>query len=135
VHDRKRDAVRFRADFRCEYCHLPESYSPLPFEIEHILPKQHGGTETMSNLALSCQHCNRHKGPNLVGVDPFSPKRKLVRLFDPRKHKWSYHFEWRGPRLESNTAIGRVTIRVLFINSPIRLQLRDALRNEGVTFD
>jgi hypothetical protein len=39
----------------------------LAFHVEHIIPQQHGGITSEENLALSCPHCNMHKGPNLTG--------------------------------------------------------------------
>jgi hypothetical protein len=44
--------------------------------------------------------------------------------------KWSEHFEWTGPVLGGRTAIGRVTIRVLAINDPDFLTMREALIEE-----
>ena len=56
---------------RCEYCRLPQSALPLArFHIEHVIARQHRGGDSPGNLALSCHHCNLHKGPNLSGVDP-----------------------------------------------------------------
>ena len=69
MHERIEDLVRQRANATCEYCRLPAGVHPAPFEIEHILPKQHGGSTVLGNLANSCLHCNRHKGPNLSGLD------------------------------------------------------------------
>jgi 5-methylcytosine-specific restriction endonuclease McrA len=54
----------------CEYCQMPQEYDVLPFEIEHVIAKQHGGQSRSANLALACFACNRHKGPNLAGIDP-----------------------------------------------------------------
>jgi hypothetical protein len=45
-------AVRERAANRCEYCSLPESSFPLPFQIDHILAEKHGGGTTEANVAL-----------------------------------------------------------------------------------
>lgn len=90
------DQVRERAGGRCEYCRLSDALHPGPFEIEHIIPKQHGGPTTARNLAYSCLHCNRHKGPNLAGIDRFQSRRSLVRLFHPRRHKWERHFRGTG---------------------------------------
>jgi len=78
-----------------------------------------------------CSFCNRHKGPNLAGIDRASSRTKLVRLFNPRRHKWKYHFRWAGPRLVGKTPIGRVTVAVLAMNDPIRVALRQQLMNEG----
>ena len=65
-----RDLVRRRAANRCEYCLLPQEYSDLTHHIEHIVAKQHGGTDEVENLALACHRCNLRKGPNLTGIDP-----------------------------------------------------------------
>jgi hypothetical protein len=100
-----------------------------PFQIEHIIARQHGGTDAASNLALACHHCNLHKGPNLTGIDPDT--RKIVRLFNPRRHKWSRHFTWDGPRLVGRTAIGRATVVVLAMNDAESIQLREALMEDG----
>jgi len=42
--------VRERAGRRCEYCHLrEEDAGTLAFQIEHIIAKQHGGTDDPSD--------------------------------------------------------------------------------------
>ena len=84
--------VRRRAAGRCEYCHLPQAATWLPFEIDHIIARKHGGRTIGSNLALSCWYCNSFKGSDIAGLDPQS--RKLTRLFHPRRHKWAWHFRW-----------------------------------------
>src|SRR5215204_7585517 len=106
-----RHRVHGRARGRCEYCHLPELLAYLPFEIEHVIAKQHGGKTIPRNLALACSACNKYKGPNLAGIDPRT--RKKVWLFNPRRQTWDRHFRWRGPVLMGRTAIGRATVRVL----------------------
>lgn len=121
-----RETVRQRAGRRCEYCRLHEHDDPLfPFHIEHIIARQHRGTDSLSNLALSCEQDNLHKGPNLAGIDPIT--KRLTRLFNPRRHKWSRHFRWEGPILVGRTAIGRTTVAVLGMNLPHRVGLRAAL--------
>lgn len=94
------EAVRRRARGRCEYC-FPENFAEVPFQIEHIIARQHGGKTESENLALACAFCNRHKGPNISGVDPGSSE--VVRLFDPRRQLWSEHFEWNGAVLVGRT--------------------------------
>lgn len=125
-------AVRLRAGFRCEYCLLPESLHPGPFEVEHVIAVQHGGGDALGNLAYACLHCNRHKGPNIAGLDRRTSRTRPVRLFHPRRHSWPYHFRWDGPRVVGRTPIGRVTVAVLFMNDPVRLGLRQQLISEGV---
>lgn len=131
MNDALADAVRRRAGHACEYCHLPASDHPAPFEVEHVIARQHGGTTTLGNLAFACLHCNRHKGPNLSGIDAATSKTKLVRLFHPRRHKWRHHFRWDGIHLVGRTPIGRVTVHVLAVNHPIRVVLRQTLLDEG----
>jgi 5-methylcytosine-specific restriction endonuclease McrA len=44
--------------------------SELSHHIEHIIAKQHGGSDDSENLALACHRCNVRGGPNLTGIDP-----------------------------------------------------------------
>jgi HNH endonuclease len=120
-----RDIVRRRAENRCEYCLLPQEYSRLTYHIEHIVAIQHGGSGTTDNLALACQRCNRHKGPNLSGIDPVGGE--VVPLFHPRRDRWSEHFLFRGALIEGITPIGRATERVLAMNGARRVDLRSKL--------
>lgn len=69
--------------------------------------------------------CNRFKGPNLSGIDPKTGH--LTKPFHLRRHRWSYHFRGEGALLRGRTAIGRTTVRVLKINSPLRVTLREEL--------
>jgi hypothetical protein len=130
VDDSLGEFVRRRAKRRCEYCQLAQDVSSVPFEIDHIIAKQHGGRTSKQNLALACWYCNSSKGPNIAGFDPVT--KKLVRLFNPRRHQWSYHFRWDGPYLTGKTAIGRVTQTVLAINDPMAVALRASLIEEGL---
>ena len=122
--------VRERAGNRCEYCQLPAAFYSAPFQVDHIIARQHGGKTELDNLALACIHCNRFKGPNVAGLDP--DKNEVVRLFNPRSDRWGEHFEWNGPELKPRTAIGRVTIAVLAINDREFIDVRRALQDEGV---
>src|SRR5207247_6649897 len=108
--------VRERARNVCEYCRMPQEFERAPFQLEHIIAEQHGGRTAFSNLALACLRCNKHKGPNIAGIDPLTGN--LVPLFHPRRQKWSRHFRWRGPYLVGRSQIGRATIMVLAINHP-----------------
>jgi hypothetical protein len=121
--------VRRRAGHRCEYCQMPQSRDPIPFEVDHIIAENHDGKTISSNLCLCCFACNRHKGPNIAGIDPKS--RKIVPLFNPRRHKWLRHFRWDGPLLVGLTPAGRATVRVLKINLDHRVGFRQELIEEG----
>src|SRR6266481_293943 len=120
-----RARVRERAGNRCEYCHLHQDDSPLAtLHVEHTIPRVHGGTDDLENLALACIDCNLHKGTNLTGIDPET--KEITVLFHPRKEQWAYHFEWNGIHLVGRTAIGRTTVRVLNVNSEDQLSLRSS---------
>ena len=57
-----RDAVRRRAGQACEYCQRRQIDSPLiPLQIEHIVPRKHGGVDSFENLALAVRNaiCTR----------------------------------------------------------------------------
>src|SRR5688572_1279855 len=126
------ERVRRRTNEACEYCRIPQSSDALPFHVDHIIARQHGGSDSADNLAAACYNCNLHKGPNIAGIDPKT--RRLTRLFNPRKDRWSAHFFWNGAELRGRTAVGRTTIVVLAINLPIRISHRDSLLAEGVEF-
>jgi hypothetical protein len=123
-------AVRERAKHRCEYCRFPEGFSEAPFQIDHVIARQHGGTESLENLAFACCFCNRYKGPNLSGVDPLSGR--VVPLFHPRHDHWEEHFQWNGSWLVARTATGRATIQALRLNRPDATAVRQILMREGV---
>ena len=124
-------AVRLRAGNVCEYCRMPqECYPTVVFPIDHIIARQHSGPSAMSNLALSCLHCNSFKGPNIAGLDPKT--KQLTRLYNPRRHKWSKHFRWLTPYIVGQTAVGRVTIMVLAMNAPDLVEVRRSLIDEGL---
>lgn len=120
--------VRQRSQERCEYCHLPVAVYPLPFHVDHVIARQHGGLTILENLALAYLHCNKHKGPNIAGTDPNTSE--LTRLFHPRTDSWNEHFEWRGATLAGRTTIGRTTIHALAINDPDFVSVREALIRE-----
>jgi hypothetical protein len=130
--DRLEKLVRQRARHACEYCKMPDEVRPLRFEIEHVVSKQHGGETISANLAYACLHCNRHKGPNLAGIDRRGAVARMTPLFNPRRQKWESHFRWDGPFVVGKTAIGRVTIMVLAMNEPMRMMLRTELMAEGL---
>jgi ATP adenylyltransferase len=48
-----------RAKFRCELCGAHEDQRAL--EVDHILPRNHGGTDDPSNLQALCYSCNAMK--------------------------------------------------------------------------
>jgi hypothetical protein len=124
-----RAAVRARANNRCEYCQRPQSSSPLvPLQIEHVIPRKHRGSDDTDNLALACAECNLHKGSDLTGIDPDSGQ--VTQLFNPRRDRWSEHFEWDGLLILGLSAVGRTTVRLLQLNAPARLRVRRVTRTD-----
>ncbi len=117
-----------RANSRCEYCQFPTEIALLPFQIDHVIAEKHDGATVAANLALNCERCNSHKGPNIAGY----LEGQHVPLFNPRLDNWTEHFEWKGPLLVPKTDIGRVTVHVLAINLPYRVALRASLIDEGI---
>ena len=65
----------------------------------------------------------------MAGLDPAT--NEVVRLFHPRRDRWTEHFFRDGPELKPHTQIGRVTIAVLAINEPEFVDVRKALQGEG----
>jgi hypothetical protein len=122
--------VRQRAGGRCEYCRLPQAASGVPFEIDHIIARHHKGRTVAGNLAEACIYCNSYKGSNVSGLDQATGK--LTPLFNPRRHKWGYHFRYEGGVLVGRTAIGRTTVEVLRINLPNLVALREELMEDGL---
>lgn len=119
-----------RAGHRCEYCRIHQDDEPFyRLHVEHVVAKQHGGSDDADNLALACHHDNDHKGPNLTGIDPETGN--VVRLFHPRRQRWSRHFRLDGPVIVGRTQCGRATVAVLALNAPDRVELRAELIAAG----
>jgi HNH endonuclease len=72
--DALRQSVWQRAGFRREYCQLPQEYSILLFEIDHVIARKHRGKTILSNLALCCFYDNSFKGSDIASIDPASGK-------------------------------------------------------------
>ena len=49
-----------RAGFRCELCGI--SADERAIEVDHILPRKHGGVDDLTNLQALCFKCNANKG-------------------------------------------------------------------------
>lgn len=125
-----RERVWQRAHGRCEYCLLKQEHeTSQSFHIEHVIARQHGGTDDVENLALACSRCNAYKGPNLTSRDPDTGLVEM--LFHPRQQSWAAHFRLDGALVLGLTPIGRTTVWLLQMNSPRRVQLRELLIEDG----
>jgi hypothetical protein len=119
-----RTIVRERAEWRCEYCGIPETATPfVPFHVEHVIAQQHLIDDSLQNLALACDRCNAFKGPDLSSVDPAT--NAVVHLFHPRIDDWKEHFALVEGSIVGLTPKGRATVRLLCMNAPRRVQLRE----------
>ena len=97
--------------------------SLLPHQVDHIIGRQHRGTDELENLCLCCVRCNLKKGPNIASVDPDTGS--IVALFHPRRHVWDEHFAvLRDGTIEARTAEARATTRLLEMNDEDRVRLR-----------
>jgi hypothetical protein len=125
-----RRLVRARAGERCEYCLVPEQLTLAPHWVDHVVAEKHGGRTEEGNTALSCVLCNQHKGTDLASLDPETGL--LTPLFHPRRERWLDHFRLAGARIEPLTPTGRVTVRLLQLNHPDRMEERELLLRLGL---
>jgi hypothetical protein len=109
-------AVRARAQGRCEYCHAPEWVCAVRFTFDHILPRVRGGGDTVDNVALACRRCNERRYTFTTGRDPVT--RQEVALFHPVREVWAAHFAWTrdGQWIVGTTPTGRATVVRLDVN-------------------
>ena len=127
--DETREFVRQRAGGACEYCSLPEYASVLPHQIDHIVGRQHRGSDDVDNLCLCCIRCNQKKGPNIASIDPETGV--MMPLYHPRRHSWPEHFTAVEARIAGLTPEGRTTVQLMDMNNPDRVLLREALLRRG----
>jgi hypothetical protein len=129
IPDVLRLSVKQRANNCCEYCRINQEDFFFPFEIDHVLSLRHGGETNSENLALSCGICNRYKAADIGTY--LDGNRRFVRLFNPREDEWDTHFEVNYGEILSLTNIGRATVKLLDLNNPDRIILRQILMNAG----
>lgn len=119
-----RDKIIEAAENRCGYCQNPQDLVPIPFQIEHILPKASGGTDDEENLWLACGVCNSFKHAKTHAIDPETNTK--TPLFDPRRQIWHEHFEFRQSHSEisGKTPCGRATVIALKLNNVRAVKMR-----------
>ena len=126
----KRELVQRRAHGACEYCHLPQDASILPHQVDHIIGRQHRGSDEIDNLCLCCIRCNLKKGPNIASIDPNT--NLVVPLYHPRRHQWREHFSVESDgAINGLTAEGRATTQLMDMNEEARVHLRAFLLRRG----
>jgi len=89
--------VLTRDGFTCQYCGERPPRSHL--NLDHVVPRAHGGRSTWENVVASCVDCNRRKG----GRTPEQAGLRLLRA--PARPRWTplaslplshvRHAEWR----------------------------------------
>lgn len=124
-----RRLVAERAEFRCEYCLIPDTLAFAPHEIDHIIAVKHGGGSTLDNLAYACAVCNKRKGADLASYDRITDS--VVPLYNPRRDRWTDHFLLDGAQILPQSDRGRVTVELLRLNRSTRLQERALLNAIG----
>lgn len=102
--------VMTRDGFTCQYCGERPPRSQL--NLDHVVPRAHGGRSTWENVVASCLDCNRRKG----GRTPEQAGLRLLRA--PARPRWTplaslplahaRHAEWRPfLRVVDGSAVGR----------------------------
>jgi len=129
IPDGVREQVAERARDRCEYCRIAEADTFWGCQIDHVISLKHDGTNDIDNLAYACAPCNRAKGSEIGSID--GDRDQLIRFFDPRRDNWDEHFRLEGDAIVAQTAIGRVTAKILGFNTSDRRLERQLLQQEG----
>ncbi|MBF8263597.1 MAG: endonuclease [Parachlamydiales bacterium] len=65
---------------KCAYCDIQN----VPLQIDHMVPKSHGGSDRIDNLTLACASCNQKKGS--LSLEMFSPHRAKKLSSAPNLH-------------------------------------------------
>ena len=116
-----RREVRQRAAARCEDCGLEQDEFPFAiYHVEHVIAKQHGGSDETVNLCLACHWRNWSKGPNISTL----VNGLLVPIFHPRLDIWSEHFVRHGDLIVGLTPVGLGTVKLLNMNDDDRRRIR-----------
>ncbi len=78
-----RKNLLLRDHHQCQYC----GSKTAPLTIDHVIPRERGGTDTWDNLVTACQSCNRKKGNHT----PDEVKMHLLRV--PKKPSRIHYFQ------------------------------------------
>ena len=70
-----------RDGYTCQYCGVSPHRSQL--NLDHVVPRSHGGKTSWENVVCSCVECNRRKG----GRTPEQARLRLLRR--PTRPRWS----------------------------------------------
>jgi hypothetical protein len=127
ISGKTREAVAQRANYKCEYCQVNSDDMFLSFELDHVIPLKHGGTNSLENLAYACPHCNQHKGSDFATI----LDQEIVPLFNPRIENWADHFIIKDGEIIFRSRIGEASIKIFRFNEPDLIILRQVLMKLG----
>ena len=99
-------------------------------QVEHIIALKHDGATTLDNLAWACFQCNGNKDSDIASYD--RGMGDLTPLYNLRTNHWNEHFVMDAPVIVGRTVIGRVTVRILQMNHPNRVETRSYLIDAGL---
>lgn len=123
ISNAQRRRIRELAGNCCEYCRVAQDDRLSKFQIDHIIPIKHGGSDATDNLCLACLKCNSFKGPNVAALDPVTGE--ATKLYNPREQHWHDHFQINADAsLTGLSPESRATIIVLRINEISRITQR-----------
>jgi hypothetical protein len=63
----KRFAILERDRFRCRYCGVEPDVATL--QVDHVMPRSHGGSDDQKNLVTACSDCNIGKLDRLLKAE------------------------------------------------------------------
>lgn len=86
--------VFLRDDFTCQYCRKRFSESEL--NLDHVIPRQKGGTTSWENIVTSCIKCNTRKANKMPSEANMLP---LQRPIAPR---WRPNYGWNQSQQRSS---------------------------------
>ncbi|QLE46543.1 HNH endonuclease (plasmid) [Nostoc sp. C052] len=101
---------------QCAYCGVKD----VPFQVEHIHPRAKGGSNSISNLTLSCEKCNTKKGTkdikDFLKKDPSKLTKILAQAKKPladaaavNTTRWALLETLKSTRLPVETGSGGLT--------------------------
>lgn len=115
IPDALRRLVATRANFRCEYCRVPEIGTFYSLQIDHITSLKHEGETESDNLAYACTLCNRNKGTDLG--TRLEKGEMIIPFFNPRTDNWFEHFEaGEDGMIVPRTLVGKATVKIFGMN-------------------
>jgi 5-methylcytosine-specific restriction endonuclease McrA len=131
ISEATQNKVRQRAKYLCEYCHVSEKWQYVPFTVDHVIPLNKGGVNSLENLALACFHCNRQKSDKVIVIEEATGVE--IPLFNPRIDHWEKHFTWSADTLTiiGLTPTGQATVKALIFNRERIMNIRAADKEIG----